>query len=326
MPAFHLGIDIAKAKFDCALRRPDGKFRSKVCPNTPAGFQALLTWLAAQGIALHDLPALHACMEATGIYWEALAEFLAGHGVIVSVVNPAQIKAYGTSCMVRTKTDAVDARLIAAFCLERAPKPWQPPSPAEQTLRALVLRLEALQVMHTQETNRLEVARPVLRDPIAAHIEWLDKEIKALAKIIRDHIDGDSGLKGKRDLLDSIPGVGERTLAILLAYYATPERFQHARQAAAFAGLDARQHESGSSVKGKPRLSKIGHGFLRKALYMPAMVALYKTDWGKRFRQRLELAGKPPKLIIGAMMRKLIHVAFGVLKSNTPFDPALHGA
>jgi len=108
--------------------------------------------------------------------------------------------------------------------------------------------------------------------------------------------------------------------------YGDLQRFDNARQAVAFAGLDPRQHESGSSVRGKPRLSKVGHSFLRKALYMPAMVALHRTAWGAVFRQRLAAAGKPPMLIIGAMMRKLIHVAFGVLKSRQAFDPSLHGA
>lgn len=326
MPTYQLGVDIAKAKFDCSLRRPDGKFRAKVCQNTAAGFQALLDWLKVLGIAPEDLHTLHVCMEATGIYWEALAEFLANRGATVSVINPAQIKAYGASRLVRTKTDRVDAQLIAQFCYERAPDAWQAPPLVEQTLKALVLRLDALQTMLTQETNRLQVARPILHAQIAAHVEWLNKEIKTLAKTIRDFIDDDNGLKVKRDLLDSIPGIGERTLAILLAYFGTPARFQQARKAAAFVGLDTRQHESGSSVKGKARLSKVGHTFVRKALYMPAIVTLYKTQWGTAFRQRLEHAGKPPKLIIGAMMRKLIHVAFGVLKSGKSFNPKLHEA
>ena len=127
-------------------------------------------------------------------------------------------------------------------------------------------------------------------------------------------------------MLDSIPGIGERTLAIMLAYFGSAEQFDNARKAVAFVGLDPRQHESGSSVKGKPRMSKVGHAFVRKALYMPAMTALYKTEWGKRFRERLANAGKPPKLIIGAMMRKLVQVAVGVLKSNKPFNSALHCA
>ena len=322
MNTFQLGIDVAKAKLDCALRQPDGKVRHKVVENTPAGFQALHIWLNKQGTGV-----LHVCMEATGTYWEAVAEFLVGlEAVTVSVINPAQIKAFGASRMVRTKTDKADARLIAEFCAERCPAPWQPPAPAEQALRALVLRLESLNVMHTQETNRLLVARQTVRNSISQHIDWLDKEIKSVIEAINDHIDSDPTLHDKQRLLDSIPGLGERTIAILLAYYASPERFHNAREAAAFAGLDPRQNQSGTSLNSKPRLSKIGHSFLRKALYMPAMVTLYRTDWGKRFFNRLAASGKPPMLIIGAMMRKLIHVAFGVLKSGHEFDPTLHRA
>ena len=263
--------------------------------------------------------------EATGVYGEDVAEALAAAGMTVSVVNPAQIKAFGASRLVRTKTDQVDARLIAAFCAERSPAPWRPPTPREQALRAMVLRLDALQTMRTQESNRLAVARAAVKPGIVEHIEWLDKQIDALIEAIREHLDNDPDLKDKQALLDSIPGLGERTIAVLLAFYANVERFGNARQAVAFAGLDPRQYESGTSIHGKPRLSKIGHAFLRKALYMPAMVALYKTAWGKRFRARLAASGKPPKLIIGAMMRKLIHVAFGVLKSGKMFNPALHG-
>ena len=180
--------------------------------------------------------------------------------------------------------------------------------------------------MRTQESNRLEVSRGAVRQGIQDHLNWLDGQIKSVTKAINDHIDANPGMKDKKALLDSIPGLGERTIAILLAFIGDPSRFGNSRQAAAFAGLDPRQHESGSSVKGKPRLSKVGHAFLRKALYMPAMVALYKTDWGKRFKDRLAASGKPAKLIIGAMMRKLLHVAFGVLKSEKKFDPALHNA
>ncbi len=317
---FDLGLDVSKNKLDCALRFPDGKYKSKVVENKLDGFKTLIEWLAKHGVTT-----AHVCMEATGVYWEAVAEYLAARSMTVSVVNPAQIKAFGQSQLVRTKTDRADARLIANFCADRHPEPWQAPTASEQALRAMVLRLESLQVMRTQESNRLEVSRDVVKLGIVTHIEWLDEQIKVLAKEIRKHMDGDGNLKGKQELLDSIPGLGERTIAILLAYYADLERFGNARQAAAFAGVDPRQHESGTSVKLKSRMSKIGHAFLRKSLYMPAIVALYRTAWGKRFCERLAAAGKPPKLIIGAMMRKLIHVAFGVLKSKKLFDPALHG-
>jgi transposase len=314
-----LGIDVAKTKLDCALRLPDGKFRSKVVDNTPHGFEMVSAWLAK-----HNLVDLHVCMEATGTYWEAVAEFLADAGYAVSVVNPAQIKAFSTASRVRTKTDKVDARLIAEFCFSQRPEPWQAPTPALRELRALVARREALDAMRTQEKNRLLVARESVRTGIEAHLDYLEKAIDEVDTAIRRKIDDDPDLKGQGVLLDSVPGLGEKTIPVLLSYYGGSLRFDNARQAAAFAGLDPRQHESGSSVKGKPRLSKVGHALLRKALYMPAMVATTKTAWGRAFRDRLAAAGKPPMVILGAMMRKLVHVAFGVLKSGTPFNPALH--
>lgn len=321
MTNFYLGIDVSKAKLDCALRLPNGKHRAKTVNNSPDGFTDLIAWLSKQNALLP-----HVCMEATGIYWENIAQFLADNDFIVSVVNPAQIKSYGSSRLTRSKTDAIDARLIADFCAERKPDAWEARSEAELTLRALVLRLESLQNMRTQESNRLGVARQAVRDDIQKHIDWLDTEIENLLQIIKQHIDKDTGLKQKHDLLKTIPGLGERTIPVILAYYADPNRFANGRQAAAFAGLDPRHYQSGTSVKGKTRLSKVGHAFLRKALYMPAMVTLYKTNWGKVFFARLFKSGKPPKLIIGAMMRKLIHVAFGVLKSEKPFDLSLHNA
>jgi transposase len=169
MSHFYLGIDVAKAKLDCALRLPNGKFRAKVVPNSSAGFTLLLSWLDSQKALLP-----HVCMEATGIYWEEVAQFLAATGLIVSVVNPAQIKAYSTSRLTRSKTDTVDAKLIADFCAERQPASWQARSEAEVTLRALVLRLEALQTMRTQESNRLEVARNAVRQDIQQHLDWLE--------------------------------------------------------------------------------------------------------------------------------------------------------
>lgn len=315
-----LGIDVAKAKLDCALLDAHGKWRTKVVENTPAGFAVLSEWLAK-----HGAQQVHACMEATGTYWEAVAEYLADAGHCVSVVNPAQIKAYAGAALVRTKTDRVDARLIAQFCAAQRPAPWVAPAPALRQLRALVLRRDALLAMLTQEQNRLAVARTVVRPSIERHIEQLRQAIGEIEAAIRKGIDDDPDLKQQAALLGSIPGLGEKSIPVLLAYYGGPPRFANARQAAAFAGLDPRQHQSGSSIKAKPRLSKVGHTLLRKALYMPAMTALSRTAWGKAFKQRLSTAAKAPMVIIGAMMRKLVHVAYGVLKSGLPFDPRKHG-
>jgi len=320
MSLLPLGIDVSKAKLDCALML-GSKFRTKVFANSPQGFAQLAAWLQRQ-----TCEAVHVGMEATGIYWETVALFLSDAGHRVSVINPALAKAHGQSLGLRRKTDAADAKLLADFCREKQPPAWRPPSDNERRLRALVRRHQGLVEMQTQEKNRRESLREDVRDSVEAHLAWLAAEITRIEQAIAKLLDEDDSLRGQRDLLDSIPGLGERTIAVLLAYGVHGEHFQSARQFAAFAGLSPRLHESGSSVHRKPRMSKAGHAFLRRALYMPAMTALYKTAWGKRFRNRLAARGKPPKLIIGAMMRKLAQVAFGVVKSGAPFNPALHGA
>ncbi len=316
-----LGIDVAKTKLDCALLR-EGKYRHKVVYNHTAGFAELLAWLEKQQVSAP----LHVCLEATNVYWESVAEYLVQAGHVVSVINPALAKAHAQSRGLRSKTDKVDAQLLADFCREKRPPAWQAPSPSERALRALVLRHQALVEMQTQEKNRLETAREAVNQSVREHLDWLEGELQRIEQAIARQIDDDPDLRGKRELLDSIPGLGERTIAVLLAYLGEMQRFGRASAFVAFTGLSPRLYESGSSVRGKPRLSKIGHAFLRRALYMPAMVVLWRTRWGTVFRERLAANGKPPKLIIGAMMRKLAQVAFGVLKSGLPFDPALHGA
>lgn len=315
-----VGIDVAKAKLDVALKTMAGKWRTKVVANNSAGFQELRTWLGKHGVSC-----AHVCMEATGVYWEAIAADLADHGFAVSVLNPAQIKAFGASNGVRTKTDEVDAKLIAQFCLDRNPTTWQPQSKSVRRLRALVSRREALIDLRTQETNRLEVAAAEeVKKSIEAVVTHLDEQIRHIERQIKKDIDEDPTLRAQRDLLISIPGVGEKTISIFLSHYGGELRFDKARQAVAFAGLDTKKHESGTSVKGKPRLSKMGNSQIRRGVYMPAVVAMTKTAWGKAFSARLLAAGKPKMLILGALMRKIVSIAYGILKSGTPFNPALH--
>lgn len=317
---FFLGIDIAKAKFDVALGI-DQKFRTKSFDNNPKGYAQLDAWLQRYGV--HRV---HACMEATHVYWEALALHLAQGGHHVAVINPALAKAHAQSLGLRTKTDAVDAKMLADFARSKQPPAWQPPTAAEQRLRALVLRHQALTDMQTQEKNRCEGLREDVRESVQTHLAWLAGELKRLEQAIKQTIKDDDDLSGKHDLLDSIPGLGKRSIPTLLSYGIGDERFDQARQFVAFAGLNPSLRESGSSVRGRPRLSKMGHAPLRRALYMPAVVALTRTHWGKRLWDRLIAKGKKPKVVIGAMMRKLAQVAFGVIKSGRPFDPALHNA
>lgn len=313
-----LGIDIAKLKFNVCLLSTSGKLKHKVFPNTATGFQQLAAWLIQQR-AQH----VHACMEATGAYGEALALHLHQAGHTVSVVNPAAIKAFAGSRLSRTKTDRVDAELIARFCVAQQPLAWTPPAPEVRQLQALVRRLESLVEMRTQESNRLEaiITIDVVKSSVEEHVAYLDHQIKQTQALIRTHINNHPRLKQQSELLDSIPGIGETTAATLLAEITDITQYESARQVAAFAGLVPRERQSGSSVRGRTRLSKIGNARLRKALYFPAITALRCSGFFKSWAEGLRQRGKCKMSVIGAAMRKLIHLAYGVLKTGLPFDP-----
>jgi transposase len=313
-----LGLDIAKLKFNACIISAGGKLRHKLFPNNPLGFAQLSDWLEKQGFKQ-----VHACMEATGTYGDSLATYLHEQDHLVSVLNPAAIKAYAQSHLSRTKTDRVDAALIAGFCGERRPPAWHPPEHEVQELQALVRRLEALIEMRTAEENRLSsgISVGAVRESVEQMLAYLAQQIKRTEALIRDHIDIHPGLRRQRELLDSIPGLGETTAAALLAEVPDITQYKSARQVAAFAGLVPRERQSGSSVRGRVRLSKIGNARLRKALYFPAITALrcnrFFQEWAKGLRQR----GKSKMAVIGAAMRKLIDLAYGVLKTGQPFDP-----
>jgi len=310
----YLGIDIAKATIAVALLTADGKVRHKSCANTPAGLTALGAWLHRQRVTR-----VHACLEATGTYGDALATWLHDTGPLVSVVNPAIIHAYARAQLARSKTDRIDAELIARFTATQAPPAWTPPAPEIRPLQALVRRLDALHGMRTQELNRLEAGRIVadVRTSIEAVLAHLDAQIVHVKALIRDHLDRHPTLRAQRELLTTIPGIGETTAAVLIAEL-FDKSYTSARQAAAFAGLVPRIVESGT-LRHRSRLSKLGPGRLRKALYMPAVAALRWNPTIRAVRARLHAAGKPPMVIVGAAMRKLIHLAYGVLKSGKPY-------
>lgn len=316
-----LGIDISKSKFHVCLLLPNGKTRPKVFANTPEGHQELLDWLRK-----FDVNKTHACMEATGSYGLALAHFLFAAGQRVSVVNPGRVKGFAKSEMTRTKTDKVDAAVIARFCRALQPQAWSPPAPEVEHLQALMRRLEALMQMKQQEENRLEgFVTGDVKASIEAHVRYLKEEIAKTKQLIDEHFDQHPGLKAQRQLLTSIPGIAEQTAATILAEVGAIEAFANARQLAAYCGLTPREKLSGTSVRGRPCLSRVGNARLRKALFFPAMAAVRYNPFLHHLRERLLERGKSKKAIIGAAMRKLIHLAFGVLKSGRPFDPE-HGA
>ena len=224
-----LGIDVSKKKLAIAILL-NGKYRTKTVTNDPAGFETLWSWLRRFD-ALPD----HVCLEATGSYGEEVATFLHDHGLVVSIVNPTRIKGYAQSEGLRTKTDKVDARLIADFCQSKREKlqRWLPAPIEQRELRDLVRRLEALKTMRIQEENRLEGnLSEIVAANLMEHIAYLDKQIWQLEKQIKDHIDRHPGLRQQSDLLTTIPGVAETTSANLLSELRF-DQFSTARQAAA---------------------------------------------------------------------------------------------
>ena len=311
-----LGIDVGKEFIDCEL--VGAKSASKRVNNTIRGFEQLNAWLRNRKV-----DQVHACMEATGGWSEEIAYYLQERGHRVSIVNPMQIHAFGQSELSRAKTDKADAALIARFCIAMNPPTWEAPTPAEKALRQLVRRRRALVEMRTQELNRLESpGNESVEDSIREHIAILDDQIKKLKSQIDETIDSDEDLRGKRNLIESIDGIGPTTSATLLAEAPHIAKFASSKALAAFAGVCPQIKQSGRSVSSS-RTTKIGNREIRKVLYMAAMAALRSNDVIKAFADRLSQRGKTKMEIIVATMRKLIVLVFGVLKTGQPFDPQL---
>ena len=317
-----LGIDIGKTKCQATLligkKRVRRSFRNHV-----DDFASLSKWLAKHGVT-H----CHACLEAAGSDWEEIALFVHGNGFVVSVVNPARIRAYAESKLSRNKTDKLDADLIADYCATQQPETWTPPPAEVQTLQALVRRLEDLIAMRTQETNRLKSGSPgplsgasaqTVRRQLERHIAYLTEQIEECEAQIHDHIDRHPRLCEDKELLVTIPGISHITAVKLLA--ANIQAFRSTRALSAFAGLNPQAHQSGSSVRHRPRLSKIGPPALRHALDFPAISASTHNPLVRALCERLAQRNKPRMVQIGAAMRKLLCLALGILKSRQPFDP-----
>ncbi len=311
-----LGIDIGKQKFEVHLL-VNGKAKSKSVSNSKEGFLILSQWLKK-----HNAGLVHACMEATGNYGDELALYLHDAGHTVSIVNPARIKGFAQSELIRTKNDMVDAGIIARFCLAMNPEPWSPPAPAVRRMQAIARRLDALVAMRTQELNRLGVAHSLVEPSIKQHLLYLDFEIEKLKKQMRSEIDDDPDLRNKRDLLITIPGISDSTISVILAELDF-KKFESVREVVAFMGLAPKDKISGTSVKGKPRLCKTGNARLRKCFYMPAMVAMRFNPVVAQFQHHLKENGKNGKVIVCAAMRKLVHIIYGVLKTGKPFNPQI---
>jgi len=313
-----LGLDLAKGSFESLVIKADGQRQTEQFANNRQGYEQLQDWMLKQGVEQ-----VHACMEATNIYWEELAYYLVEQGHQVSVVNPAQIKGFAQSQLQRSKTDKQDSQVIAEFCAQTKPAVWQPPTANQRQLRAWVRHRDALVKTRTQQLNRLDSCPDELvRSSLQSLIATLEQQIAAMQSQIDALIAQTPELQVAYGLLLSIKGLGPTTVIKLLAEFYDLAAYSSARAAAADAGLTPAHHQSGTSVYRRPRMSKIGKRAVRAALYWPAITAIRYNPLVKELADRLRAKGKANKVIIGAAMRKLMHLAYGVLKNQTPFDPA----
>jgi transposase len=307
------------------LKDPDNlKVKTKVLSNDQTGFKALRAWLEKN--ITPELSQIHVMMEATGVYHEALAYALYEMGVQVSVINPAFVRDFAKGLGVRNKTDKKDSMVLARYGVMTQPRLWQPEAKEVRELKALLTRLSALQKDLQREHNRLEKAHvsqasQAVIESVQIMTHQLQEEVKRVEKQIDDHIDQHPQLKQDRDLLQSIPAVG-KVLSREMLCVLHSRAFGRASEAAAFVGVTPKLWESGK-LKGRTTLCKNGPGRLRAQLYMAAIVATqYNPDIRAQY-QRLCVAGKTKMQALGAAMRKLVQICFGVLKHQSEYRPQL---
>lgn len=319
-----IGIDVSKNKLDCALivNANHEKFKFKVVSNSEKGFVALIEWLTKH-TSLSILEC-HFVMEATGVYHEKCADWLFHSGAKVSVVNPAQAKYYGQSLGVRSKNDKKDSVVLARYGLTQNPITWKPEPNEIRTLKALASRHDAIEKDILREQNRHEKssinpASDTVLHSIEMILSVLNEEKKRLENLIDNHINQHEYLKNNYSLLLTIPGVGPVISKYMLIVIGS-RTFQSASQCAAYIGLVPIQNESGSSLKGRSRLSKAGNPVIRAKLYMAAISALQHNPDIKMQNQRLLKNGKSKMSALCAAMRKLVQICFGVIKHQQPYQ------
>ncbi|QNT58358.1 transposase IS116/IS110/IS902 family protein [Neisseria musculi] len=261
-------------------------------------------------------PSLHCCCEATGTYHEPPAEYLNGH-YKMSVDNPRKIKGFANAVLQRSKTDKQDAKLIARYCKAMNPEPWQRPTSAQKQLQELTRYIARIKKQRAAEQVKLQTASDTIGQFIKDNIKYLNNLLQKLNQELKAFYKANPDYHRNRQRLKTITGIGENTAAVLLSTITS--RFDTAAQLAAYFGLGPKRHQPGTSVNGKERISKVGKSDLRAALYMPALVA-YRMKAFPAFIGRLKAGKKPPKLIIVAIMRKLVTIAFHLLKNQTEYD------
>jgi transposase len=245
----------------------------------------------------------------------------------VVVVNPAHIHNYAKSLPRRSKTDALDARVLWQFATERVMHPWTPPPLVYHELRQRLVARDAVAEMRQQARNQRHALQqwPIIVDSVIAHFDAIEAELDGrlaqldadIATLLRDGTWAESA-----GLLQSIPGIGPVTTAWLLVATLHVQLCVTPATAVAVAGLAPLQHESGTSIRGRPHLPRGGHARLRRALYLASLSAARHNPRLKAFYDRLRAAGKPPRLARCATARKLLHSAWAVVTKRQRFDPA----
>lgn len=320
----YAGIDVSKDKLDTAITQDGSKIISNATfLNNAFGYQKLLSWVKKYS----KRSSVHFCIEATGIYHEEVSEYLQEQeNTTVSVINPFQSKSFANSRLLRTKTDRVDAALLACYCAISRPKETVKTSNEIKILRKLVRYLNTLIAERAKQKTRLHsVKNDDVANVVKATIDFYSKSISHIELKIKEHIKTCSKLSEQVKLLKSIKGIGDKTAwQILAELHAEDGKSINSKAQVAHAGLAPRQFQSGSSVNGKPRICKTGNHRLRKALYMPAMSALRFNPQLKDFYHRLLSKGKIKMVALVAVMRKMLVLAIGVLNNNAPFDVNWH--
>lgn len=307
-----IGIDISKRWFDCfcSHRTITNRFS-----NNPVGWKNFLAWT--------DEPP-HVVMEASGPYYLGLASYLSEQGIKVSVVNPLVIRRYGQMRLSRTKTDAKDAALIAQYGIDQQPPCWVPPSEVRQALRQLMslreglLRQRAVLIGQHEAFSQNKDVEPLVHQIIEEH----GKAVTQSLRKIDDHMQAlaEAHYGPQLQALLAIPGIGRKTAIMLLVITDGFRRFPDARKLASYVGICPRIWESGSSVKGRGSISKLGCPQLRKLLYMCSWTAKTCNPGCRQLYERLKAKGKPEKVIKVAIAHKLLRQAFAVGSRCEPFE------
>lgn len=312
-----IGIDVSKQHLDVAVYGLSEQSPYKQFPYTQQGQRHLLGWLAE-----HDLQGAKVCLEATGRYSFEIATVLYEAGYHISIENPIRTRNFAKSIMTRQKTDKVDAYVLAQYASVMSLHPWSPPTSLQSSTKDLKRLIDDLQTDRTRIINRLEGLRAIspARRYLKEQLEHVEGQIAEVQKELDDQVDQNDTLRAQSQLLSSIIGIGQKTASELLAEIPDWSCFASADELVAYAGLHPEHRQSGNKV-GYSRLSKQGSSHIRKTLFFPALTAMRYNPHLKRFAKRLAEAGKAKMVVVVAVMRKLLVLAYAILKSGQPYDP-----